>query len=178
MTHTKHLALAMMTLFLLTIPALAGNTPGKKGAITVEARQRSDHSDFAAFPYVEGDMTWLFAYEYKEGDVFWQLGLDYSGDPGSTSLVEEVTCVMTPQVSIYWIKDYFWGGVGIAKSYVKAPESFWTGFYWQLGAGLAYPMSNRFEVQAGAYYVFDDWGDLGHFATTELEYGLGLTYFF
>lgn len=145
-------------------------------AVTVGVRQHSDYSEAADLPYGNGDLSYLVAYEYHEGSAYWQLGLGYTPHSTTTSTVEKVESVMTPQIHLLLKERIFYGGLGLMRSYVRQEESRWTAFIWQLQFGAHVPLSDAFDLQLAAYYLFEDWGDLGDLDTDRVELGLCLSY--
>jgi hypothetical protein len=120
------------------------------------------------------------AYEYHENEAFWQLGLEYTPVGSATGDVAEAEEIFTPQIHLIYRSQLFWGGAGLMKSFISKPleDEGWTGFYWQAQLGIHLPISQALDVRASAYYLFDDWGDLGDFDMDEVEMGFSLAYTF
>jgi hypothetical protein len=151
------------------------NRPGAS-AIALGIRQHSDYLGAPNLPYGEGDLSYLVAYEYHEGNAYWQIGLGYTPHSTTTSTVEKVESVMTPQIHLLLKDRIFYGGLGLMRSYVRREESHWTDFVWQLQFGAHFPLSEAFDLQLAAYYLFEEWGDIGDFNTDNVELGMSLSY--
>jgi hypothetical protein len=140
-------------------------------SLDVGGRYYQDKSNFRVLPYDDGDMAVSVAYEYAEQNVFWQLGCDVLPD---SKYREALHYAVTPQLNLM-LRDPAWfihGGVGILSTFTHtdAGEN-WTDLYWQLILGLDIPVSDKWSVQANAFYVFDKWDHLSQFDIHEVDLG-------
>lgn len=147
-----------------------------RSMVSVGARQHAAHSEFEELPFDDGDISYGVAYEYHEMTGYWQVALDYAPDVSGTNSTDYV---VTPQISLIF-KDRAWrGGLGLLKSYIRDNdgEADWTDFYWQMILGLDIPLLGM-EFNVLAYYVFEEWGEVGDFDVDELEFGAWLKFSF
>ncbi len=163
----------MLTIVLLLTTAGVGACHAS--AIKVGIRPHVSHPSSEDPPFSDGNMSYLLAYEHDDGQTLWQMGMGYTAQGTSTSLV---TSAVTPQLHMILKDRTFWGGLGIMKSYVKGDESYWTDFFWQLQVGIHLPLTRNMDLQMGAYYLFDEWGDIGDFSSDEVELGGAVSYSF
>ena len=151
----------------------------KQSSLTVGIRQYADHPDDISSPFGKGDLSYLLAYEYHEGGAFWQCGLSYTPHASSTSMVSVVKSVVTPQLRLVFEENLLVLGVGVLKHYMTQDDaSHWSDLYWEVEAGLHARLSSTIDARAMAFYTFKNWGDLGNFDSSELEFGLDLAYKF
>ena len=175
---------AIAILSLLIIPVLFSFAQRRKppkswsSALTAGTRSHADHPTFTEMPFADGDTSYYFAYELHENAAFWQFGVGYATSVGSTNITGQIDRALTPQLHIIMTDKKLWGGIGIMKTYLYGDESTSTDLYWQLQLGLAVPMGNSLRMQVAAYYIMEDFGDIGDFDKDELEWGFTLSYLF
>lgn len=146
--------------------------------LSLGGRYHAENSQLPELPYDKGDYSAMAAVQFHEGDAYWQLGVDYAWDGGS--LDPNSDYVLTPQAHLMFKDRVFVGGVGILKSYMESKdgESEWSDLYYELTLGVALPVSDRVKLEARAVYPFADWGDLGEFDTSDLDYVATLNFKF
>ena len=141
----------------------------------VGARYHRLNSSFKELPYDDGDISYSAAYEYHNEDAFWQLACDVTPDLKSRS---DLDYAVTPQLNLLATDRIFQGGLGILSTYTHGDAGGnWLNPYWQFILGLSIPLGS-FTVEANAYYVFDQWGNLGDFNARSIEYGAYFGYRF
>lgn len=165
----------ILSLSLLT--AAASLAQAQQSAVSVGARQHSEHSQFEEIPFQDNDLTYTLGYEYQEQAGYWQLLVGYTPEIGDETLEKSV---ITPQLN-FVVQDNIWlGGVGILGSYIETEaesetESDWTDMYWQVMLGVEIPVP-IFDLEVLAYYPFEDWGEFSEFDTDDVEFGAALKY--
>lgn len=162
----------------LSVSIVLGPLQAEAGghALGIGGRYHADHSEFEELPFDDGDISYGINYEYHEDVAFWQVGVMFTPDVGGTNTADTV---ITPQVNLI-VKDDIWrGGFGVLKSYIEFDDggSDWTDLYWQMHAGVSFPIGPVF-VTALAHYAFEDFGEMKDFDFDDLEYGLWLSYKF
>jgi len=163
----------LMTIVCMALTGVVriGTAAGQR--IGFALRQHSEDATIEGHAFGD-DISYCLAYEWEEGGAFWQAALDYAPDVDTTNAVDYV---LTPQVNLLF-KDKGWrGGVGILKSMVADDETGndWTDIYFQWILGMHIPVFGmKFNVTA--YYLFEDFGDLGDFDSGNIEYALWFKY--
>lgn len=136
-------------------------------------RYHSDHSAFTAeegWAYTEGDISYTGAYEWHEEAGYWQLAVEYTPLSDESNIVDYA---VTPQLNLVFNDGVWRGGVGILDTYLQPQdgEGEWSGIYWQLLAGLSFPLYKTFTVDVFSAYPFKEWGRLRDFKWADLEFG-------
>lgn len=166
---------------LATVLVLALGRPAgaASSAVGAAARFHQEHSAYEDYPFTDGDVSYGLTYEYHEASAYWQLALLYADGAGPSSSTNTIDYVITPQASLMF-KDGPWrGGVGALASLVEdeVAGSDWTDIYWQFILGVSFPVMG-FHLDGRAFYVFEDWSEVESFDFDDIEYGVGLTYYF
>ncbi len=143
-------------------------------------RVHAEHSEFEELPFEDEDLSYGAVYEYHAEDAYWQIACMYAPDPGGRAGI--VDYVITPQLNLI-LKDKIWrGGLGILGSYIEfeddAGDSDWTDVYWQFILGINVPFFFGMNVEAAAYYPFEDWNELSDMDTDDIEYGAWISHAF
>ncbi len=161
----------LASLVLGTSFAVAGNH-----SVGIGGRYQVDHDAFEELPFDDGDISYGVNYEYQEDVAFWQVGVLYTPEIGGTNNADYV---LTPQINLMLTDDFWRGGIGVLKSYIKSENGNddWTDLYWQLHLGVCVPIG-PLSLTALAHYVFEDYGEIQDFDFEDLEYGLWLSYEF
>ena len=158
--------------------------------LAVGGRYHTDNSVYTDLPFGDGDLSYDIAYEYSDkSPIIWQFGLDYAPDvsgtrdaasDGAGAATNGTDFVLTPQFNLLAKDNYFVGGAGILGSYIRDDQKNgeWLSPYWQMQLGLEFPLMNNLSVNASAYYVLENWGDITEFTFGDLEYGGWLKYRF
>ena len=161
----------------LVLVSMTGNVRAAgRSVLSGGARLHMDNSVSDDIPFGDDDISVLLGYEYHEDAAFWQLAVGYTPDVDSALGVDYV---VTPQMNLI-IKDNMWrAGFGALWSYVKPDvgKSDWTDVYWQFLLGINLPVMGL-SMDVNAYYPFEDWGDLGDFDFSDVEYGVLFGYQF
>ncbi len=148
-------------------------------ALSLQARQYTAHAKFEDRPFDDGDFGYGLAYELRDTMGFWQLGARYIPDAGEDQLYDYV---VTPFLNVVFRDRLFLAGFGIQKDYLAETDTTdddWTDLYYSFIMGLGIPLGSRMELQALAFYDFDQWGKLvNDFELDEVEFGLSLAFSF
>lgn len=154
----------------LVSPAFA-KAPGKLG---VGVRQHVEHSTLDELPFVDDDLSYGLVYEGHEPHALWQIAVTYTPELDESRLLDYA---ITPQINLL-TKDRQWRtGVGLLQTYVESDvDSDWTDLYWQLLFGLNLGDQRSFELQIMAHYVFESWSDISDFESSDIEFGLWLSF--
>ncbi len=164
---------------LLLASALLLLAPASRAAGTaffLGARLHPEHSMVAEWPYAD-DPSYGFSLAFYDGMGYLELGLDYAPE----SSVYGIESVWTPRAMLVVSDKFLAIGLGILDNYVSFEDdrldADWSDLLYQFYLGLEIPAGNL-RLGGGAYYTFDDWGNLGDFDTDDLEYGfhLGLVF--
>lgn len=170
----------MMSLFaLLAAAVVPGAAHAGATAVGALARFHEEHTVFEEYPFTGGDISYGFALEYHEDAAYWQVAVLYAEKPGPSTATNNLDYVLTPQVSLIF-KDGPWrGGLGVLASLLEdeVEGSDWTDIYWQFVLGLTFPVMGL-HLDARAFYVFESWSDVNEFEFEDIEYGVGISYFF
>ncbi|MEI6807207.1 MAG: hypothetical protein WCN95_00655 [bacterium] len=158
----------------------------KSSTITGGIRQYVSHPEDTASPFGDGDVSYLLAYEYHEAKAYWQFGVSFTPNTTMTSvvlnaqsIVPNIESIVTPQIRLVFEENLLLLGIGVLKHYVQGKEvNHWSDLYWELEAGLHVPFSSTLELRGVAYYSFREWGDVGDFDASQLEFGLEVAYKF
>lgn len=142
--------------------------------VDLGARYHMKHSEFEALPYAEGDMTYGVGYEIHEENALLQFVCGYTPEFADH---KDLNYGITPEANLLLKDGMLQGGLGILSTYTQG-DGEWTDMYWQWVLGVNVPLGNRFSLQANAYYVFEDWGSLGGFEFSDIEFGGYLGYKF
>jgi hypothetical protein len=147
--------------------------------VGVGARYHQESSVYPDLPYGDGDISYLISYELHDtgSDYALQFALDFAND-FSKDGTEEIDYTITPQMNII-LKDKIWrGGLGMLYPYVKDEAGTdWGDLYYQVFAGLGHRVNN-IEGTILAYYPFDSFGDFSDFETSEIEFGVFVSFAF
>jgi len=175
-TAARYIAVTSLLALILFADNVQAQQMGRTSAVTVGVRQYNNHPDDTEFPFGDSDLGYLMAYEFHEGNAFWQFGLGYTPSASATSQVAEVEYVITPQLHLVYQDGSLMMGVGALKHYISDTNGkHWTSIYWELMLGLQLPISTSVSIQGLACYQFRDWGNLGDFDTSEIEFGVNLS---
>jgi hypothetical protein len=149
---------------------------GVSHSLNVGGRYHQKHSVFTGLPYDDGDISGSVAYEYRDADALWQVACDLTPEFESR---DDLDYGITPQLNLLLVDRMVQGGLGILSTYTHGDAGGdWMDMYWQLILGLALPFPGPFKVQVNAYYVFEEWGDIGEFDVGDIEYGAYIGYTF
>ena len=167
----KNLIAFSLALLVFVSATQAGSRNGSR--IGAGARYHPGHDTEMALPY-DNDTSYGIVYEYHEGDAYWQFAVSYADSMGSN----EVDYVITPEINLL-LSDNMWrGGMGVLAGYVESgATSDWSDVFYQFVLGFQIPVG-PLSMDILAYYVFDDFGEIGEFEFDELEVGAWLTYKF
>ncbi len=176
MPTMKTMKLLLMVTALLSLLSGGAMAAGANG-LDVGARYHTTHSEFAALPYADGDLTYDVGYEIHDANGLLQLLCGFTPDFKDHS---DIDYGITPEANLLLTDGLFQGGLGILSTYTKnaAGDDKWMDMYWQWVLGLNIPLGNRLSIQANAYYVFESWGKLNKFDFGDVEFGGFLTYKF
>jgi len=174
---------AMKTLKLvLFVGLLMGLFAGGAMAATAQvidlgARYHQKHSEFVDLPYADGDLTYELGYEIHEDNSLLQLICGFTPEFADH---KDYDYGITPEANLLLKDGLLQGGLGILSTYTRdgSGKGDWMDMYWQWVLGLNVPLGKSFCLQANAYYVFKDWGSLGKFKWSDIEYGGSLGYKF
>ncbi len=142
--------------------------------VDLGARYHVKHSEFISLPYADGDWTYGVAYEIHEENALLQLACGYTPEFDDN---KDLEYGITPEANLLLKDGVYQGGLGVLSTYT-AGDSQWMDMYWQWVLGLNIPLGKRLSIQANAYYVFEDWGSLGKFHFSDIEFGGYLGYKF
>lgn len=149
---------------------------GVSQSFNVGGKYHQKHSAFAELPYDDGDISYSVAYEYHDEDAFWQLACDVTPEFQER---DDFEYGVTPQLNLLLTDQIFQGGLGILSTYTHGDAGGdWMDLYWQFILGVTIPLPGPFTLEANAYYVFDEWGNLGDFDFGDVEYGAYFGYRF
>lgn len=177
----------LLAALIVHLVAPSGSAKGKS-TISVGLRQHVDHSEFEEYPFDDNTLAYGAAYEYHDKHAYWQLAVLYTEDvdtvqsttaaTDSTVPLQEVDYILTPQLNLIFKDDYWRLGGGILSSYVVTEnDEDWLDPYWQLLAGIGFPVM-AFTAELNAYYVYEDLGSLFDFGFSDVELGGWLGYSF
>jgi len=166
----------LLTTGITTAAALKGQS-SNSSRIAVGARYHQGHTTIKRWPFEDGNMSYGLSYALFDGLGYLEAGLDYAPEGIEGSTVEDV---WIPRLNMAINDGIFVAGIGIANGFVRRTVggSQWTGLLYQFHLGLEIPLGNSLEIGGGAYYSFDDWGEIGDFEVDDLEYGVRIGYRF
>lgn len=169
------LMLALLLTGSVTAEAARKATPSSRFALGT--RYHQENASVERWPFEKGNLSYGASYALYDGAGYLEAGLDYAPEGIEGSVIEDV---WIPRLNMALLDGIFVAGIGIADAYVRKTEggSEWTGLLYQFHLGVDIPLGGSLEVGGGAYYTFEDWGELGDFDTDELEYGAHLGYRF
>ncbi len=173
---------ACLVVLLAGLSAQAAGRPnwtGYPSRIGFGVRYHQDHDAIRHWPYEKGDLSYGLSYALYDGMGYLELGLDFAPE-GRELVGDQVEQVWTPRLNMALLDGYFVAGIGIANSYIQLEHggSEWSGLLYQFHLGLDIPLGSSFSIDGGAYYSFEDWGELSDFDINDLEYGLRFGYRF
>lgn len=170
MRKTRLILLALAAASLCLQPAFAAEIfSAAAGGI----RYHSAHSAFTSeegWPYSEGDISYAGAYQWHEEAGYWQLAVEYTSLADGSNTADYA---VTPQLNLVFNDGIWRGGIGVLDTYLqdKDGEGEWSGIYWQLLAGLSFPLYKTFTVDVFSAYPFKEWARLKEFKWADLEFG-------
>lgn len=172
--------LTKLVIVLISVCACAAwAQTARPSGIALGVRQYTGHSSDPDSPFGEGDLSYLAVYEYHDVKAYWQFGASFTPHASSTSMVQTVESVITPQIRLIFNEEVLMLGVGVLKHYVQGEnENHWSPLYWEIEAGLHTMITPRIDLRGIAYYSFREWGDIGDFDTSQIELGLEVCYRF
>ncbi|NQT92375.1 MAG: hypothetical protein HQ559_06410 [Lentisphaerae bacterium] len=166
-----HLAVLVLAVSAVLLHSASGEEIFSSAA--VGTRYHTSHSAFTAeegWPYNEGDLSLSGAYEWHEEAGYWQLAVEYvSLNKGSNT----ADYAVTPQLNLVFNDGIWRGGIGVLDTYLQQQngEGDWSGIYWQMLAGLSFPLYKTFTVDIFSAYPFKEWARLKEFKWADLEFG-------
>ena len=148
-----------------------------RSALSLAGRYHPLSAALPEVPYGKGDYSGMVGLELHEGDAFWQLAVDLAPEAENAP---EADLIVTPQVNLLFRDRMVVGGLGILKTYVDddTRDDKWTDIYYQFALGFDAPLGRKLTLTAMAYYPFAKWNKLSDFEFDELDYAVGLRYFF
>jgi hypothetical protein len=160
----------------LVVVALLAGPAWAESALSLSGRYHRDRTEFAEYPFGDGDLSYMAAWETHNEDAMIQLGAAVCP---SFEDNEALDYAITPQANLILKDRIYRGGLGILSSYTKGDdEDDWTDMYWQFLLGLSFGLPARLTVDVFAIYPFESWGDLSDFSTDDIEFSAGLAWHF
>jgi hypothetical protein len=161
---------------LLMLMTGVGMAAGSQG-IDLGVRYHMQHSEFAALPYADGDLSYGLGYEIQDENGLLQLLCGFTPEFEDR---KDLDYAITPEANLLFTDGMFQGGLGILSTYTSGGPGGddWMDLYWQWVLGLNVPLGNRLSLQANAYYVFESWSKLNKFTFEDVEFGGYLSYKF
>lgn len=137
----------------------------------VGVQRHADQPDFPNIPFGDDDISYGLSLQAGDAGGFWQGAILYTPDIDG---MDDLDYALTPQLNLILTENAWRMGVGGARTYIKSDtESGWRDFHWQLIAGLGLPgVGKTMKIEIQAIYVFDEWGNVGDFDSSNLEYAL------
>ena len=166
----RSLFLAAAALLAAVLPARAGKQPSF--GVAGIARYHQSHTAVREWPFDKGDMSYGASLRFYDGMGFLELGCEFAADPTADDKVLDQ--VVTPFARLALKDQGFVAAFGVRDNYVTfdddGRDDEWTDLLYEFHLGLEFDVGPLF-VGGGAYYSFDDWGDLGDFDADDLEFG-------
>ncbi len=131
------------------------------------ARLHDEFPGLPELPVEKDDLSYELMYEFHDGIGYWQVGAGYMPEPDD----KRFEYLITPQVNLI-LKDRIYRlGAGALKTYVKTEDdTAWTDLYWQVIAGLGFPIGSFISIDICAHYVFTDWKKIGDTDMAAVDY--------
>lgn len=167
-----------LLLLLAFIPVLASAGATGSMAVLANARYHQANEPVADWPFDKDDFSYGLSLAFYDGAGYIELGANYAPD----SSYDAVDSVVTPFARLVITDQFFAAGIGIRDNYIFFSDSTdqkddWADLMYEFYLGLEIPLGS-FVIGGGAYYTFDDWGELSDFDTDFLEYGVHLGFRF
>lgn len=164
----------MNRLFLLLLTLAAPAFGQMAGSVLV--KQHDGRDDYAERPYGKDDMSYGVFLDAFEGVGGWRFGASYSGD---LTGVEGVDSVITPEICLLVVDRIWETGIAVLIDYVDVDgEADWNDVYFHAQFGINFPLGNRIQLGAHAFYPMESISDIVDIGFSDLDYGVQLRIMF
>lgn len=139
--------------------------------VTGMVKQYDDRTkNFDERPYGKDDISYGLYVDFYEEMGAWRLGASYAS---GVSGAGEADSVITPEVTLLATDGIWEAGVSALIDYVDTEdETDWGSVYYQVQLGLNFPISQRIQIGAHAFYPFSSFSNLSDIRIGDLDYGL------